>query len=535
MPAEARILQNPRKLPDVQSAALDMTTQLRTSKAGLELIKSFEGFRARAIRLPDGRWTIGHGHLRSAREGVRISKEDAEALLIYDLQRIESAIDDCLLSPLNINQYDALVSFVFNISPGQFRQSEVLRLINEGEHLAAAFAMEAWRRARINGRVTNVDALIRRRAAEKALFLEATDSRALCPTPLIAPLIDPNWQTRKSITDQLGQQAEATASKPEHDVESVSRAVEELADATRLVESGAHSSANGDQAANDDDVPASIARLQKNEMSNENVPDDVSASPTVASSVNRSQRHQHRTPEDAASELRDRISRVLEREEAVAAVRASKKQTQAPKNVALKSSNSGNEISLKIDDLADVPNERANVDAFELSKELSNSRTGTEVSAMPVALGRDTLPSPSKESEGERSKRLSHKVSEVEIARAEEQGDSNFKSMPARSNNDKSASPKILTHPTLKPDYYQMPMSENNDNSPRRGPFIWAMLTMGGVGLAVFGLISFFLKSRATETVSRQEVTFGPMVFFLGLVLALIGAYYYFFRREELD
>ena len=58
-----------------------MTSPLRTTKTGLEFIKRFEGFRARAFRLPDGRWTIGHGHVRSAREGVMISRDDAEALL----------------------------------------------------------------------------------------------------------------------------------------------------------------------------------------------------------------------------------------------------------------------------------------------------------------------------------------------------------------------------------------------------------------------------------------------------------------------
>lgn len=55
------------------------------SRAGVILIKSFEGFRPRAVRGADGRWTIGYGHTRSAREGLTVSEADAELLLQYDL------------------------------------------------------------------------------------------------------------------------------------------------------------------------------------------------------------------------------------------------------------------------------------------------------------------------------------------------------------------------------------------------------------------------------------------------------------------
>ena len=69
-----------------------MTGRLRTSSKGLELIKSFEGFRETATRLPDGRWTIGYGHVRTAREGLNISQKDAEDLLLYDLRPVEDAV-----------------------------------------------------------------------------------------------------------------------------------------------------------------------------------------------------------------------------------------------------------------------------------------------------------------------------------------------------------------------------------------------------------------------------------------------------------
>ncbi len=83
----------------------------RTSRAGVELIKTFEGFRPRAARLPDGRFVVGYGHTQSAREGVRIAEADAHALLIYDLLTVEAAINEWVFAPLTQNQFDALVWF----------------------------------------------------------------------------------------------------------------------------------------------------------------------------------------------------------------------------------------------------------------------------------------------------------------------------------------------------------------------------------------------------------------------------------------
>jgi lysozyme len=167
-----------------------MTGRLRTSRAGLELIKSFEGFRDTAVRLPDGRHTIGYGHMRTAREGLTISEKDAEELLVYDLHVIETALNSMVFAPLNQNQFDALVSLTYNISPGQFRDSEILAYLNAGDFLSAANAFDVWRKARIHGRVMVVDALVRRRAAEKAMFLEHPDGRPTAPTPLVPPTRD---------------------------------------------------------------------------------------------------------------------------------------------------------------------------------------------------------------------------------------------------------------------------------------------------------------------------------------------------------
>lgn len=162
----------------------------QASSVALELIKRFEGFRAHAAQLPDGRWTIGHGHSRTAREGAEVTRDDAEALLIYDLRQVTQVLDEVVFTPLTQNQVDALASFVFNIGVDNFRDSAVLRRINAGAMHEAAFALEIWRKADFAGERIVVDALVRRRAAEKALFLTPQDGFVPTPSPVIAPKAD---------------------------------------------------------------------------------------------------------------------------------------------------------------------------------------------------------------------------------------------------------------------------------------------------------------------------------------------------------
>ncbi len=167
-----------------------MNLRNSVSPAAIELIKRFEGFRRTAARLDDGRWTIGYGHTRSAREGATVSEADAEALLGYDLVDVQAAVNDWTFTPLTQNQFDALVSFVFNIGLEAFRHSAVLRRVNEGALLQAACAMEMWRKADFEGERIMVDALIRRRAAEKALFLTPEDGFVAAPSAVVQPRLD---------------------------------------------------------------------------------------------------------------------------------------------------------------------------------------------------------------------------------------------------------------------------------------------------------------------------------------------------------
>lgn len=160
------------------------------SRDAIELIKRFEGYRRVSAQLGDGRWTIGYGHTKTARPGAEVSENDAEALLTYDLMELTGAVNELTYTPLTQNQFDALVCFAFNIGLENFRHSTVLRRINEGAMLQAACALEMWRKADFEGERIIVDALVRRRAAEKALFLTPTDGWVPAPTPIVRPRID---------------------------------------------------------------------------------------------------------------------------------------------------------------------------------------------------------------------------------------------------------------------------------------------------------------------------------------------------------
>jgi len=168
-----------------------MLSRHRVSRAAIELIKRFEGYRRNAAQLPDGRWTIGYGHTLTAREGAEVSEPDAEALLVYDLIAVQHAVNESVYAPLTQHQFDALCSFAFNLGLDNFRRSQVLKRLNAGAHVQAACAMELWRKTDFEGERIVLDALVRRRASEKAMFLSPDDGVwTPAPSPLLRPAID---------------------------------------------------------------------------------------------------------------------------------------------------------------------------------------------------------------------------------------------------------------------------------------------------------------------------------------------------------
>jgi len=161
-----------------------MRRRHQVSRSGVDMIKTFEGFRPRAARTPTGRWTVGYGHTRSTREDTVVSERDAQALLLYDLMQVTHDLNETVFAPLSQNQFDALVSFAYNIGSDNFSNSAVLKHLNAGEPLRAALSMDIWRKAVV------IDSLVRRRAAERSLFLTPQSGWVPAPSALLPPQID---------------------------------------------------------------------------------------------------------------------------------------------------------------------------------------------------------------------------------------------------------------------------------------------------------------------------------------------------------
>lgn len=159
--------------------------RLKVSREGIVLIKSFEGFRPRAVRNEAGAWVIGYGHTASAREGATVGEPDAELLLQYDLMPVVKALNDGVTTPLNQHQFDALASFAISVGVEAFLQSDVLGRLNSGYPGQAADALIDWPEQLDEG-----DRL-RRRAAERALFVADPASPVALADLLAAPLPPP--------------------------------------------------------------------------------------------------------------------------------------------------------------------------------------------------------------------------------------------------------------------------------------------------------------------------------------------------------
>jgi len=136
--------------------------------AGLSLIKEFEGLRLKAYPDPATGGepiTIGWGHTGGVPLGLTISEAQAEGFLRSDLVRFEKAVNR-LAPKTTKNQFDALVSFAFNLGEGNLEKSTLLRAHNAGNYEGARSEFLRWNRA--NGKV--MAGLTRRREAEAALY-----------------------------------------------------------------------------------------------------------------------------------------------------------------------------------------------------------------------------------------------------------------------------------------------------------------------------------------------------------------------------
>lgn len=143
------------------------------SKEGIEMLKRFEGVRGKPVLKAywdyQG-WSIGYGHL-GAKEGQRITVEEAERLLARDLRWAEREVNGLGVA-LEQCQFDALVSLVYNIGTGQFRSSTVRKLVRESREARAALeeAWYRWNKVTVNGHLQVSAVLGARRGKEYARY-----------------------------------------------------------------------------------------------------------------------------------------------------------------------------------------------------------------------------------------------------------------------------------------------------------------------------------------------------------------------------
>ncbi len=139
---------------------------MRTSQNGINLIKRFESLRLEAYRCPAGIHTIGYGHTAGVRRGDVIDERKAEQLLAEDLREPEAVVNrEC--PGINQNQFDALVSFTFNVGTGNFLKSTLLKCVKANpQNVNIRYEFSRWTRSK----GVELAGLMRRRRAEADLY-----------------------------------------------------------------------------------------------------------------------------------------------------------------------------------------------------------------------------------------------------------------------------------------------------------------------------------------------------------------------------
>ena len=179
---------------------------MRTSVAGRAAIKRREGERLSAYKDSVGIWTIGVGHTTAAgpptvTAGMKITAQQSDEILARDLADVENDVSASVKVPINQNQFDALASLHFNIGPGSFRSSTLLRKLNAKDYAGAADQFLVWNKGTIDGKRVAINGLTIRRKDERAQFLSTTVAAAPEPAPIPKPIAtiepqsvsDGNW------------------------------------------------------------------------------------------------------------------------------------------------------------------------------------------------------------------------------------------------------------------------------------------------------------------------------------------------------
>jgi lysozyme len=159
---------------------------MNMTEAGLDLIRQAEGFRSQAYRDSGGVLTIGYGHTSMAgapavTAGMRVTIDEAESILRRDVAQFALVVRKALRVQLSERQFSALVSFCYNVGGASFARSSVLLSVNSGDYAAVPRRLALWNKAA--GKV--LPGLIKRRAAEAAMFMSADPGKARADEPVV--------------------------------------------------------------------------------------------------------------------------------------------------------------------------------------------------------------------------------------------------------------------------------------------------------------------------------------------------------------
>ncbi len=146
--------------------AITIGILMKLGERGTEILKYFEGCKLTAYQDSVGVWTIGYGHTKGVYDGMTITQDQAEQMLLSELEEYEGYIENMVTVPLTQNQFDALVVWVYNLGPTNFKNSTLLKELNAGNYNAAGQEITRWNKA--GGKV--LAGLVKRREAEAELF-----------------------------------------------------------------------------------------------------------------------------------------------------------------------------------------------------------------------------------------------------------------------------------------------------------------------------------------------------------------------------
>ena len=149
-----------------QLLQIQRNKDMNISNEGLSLIKKFEGCELNSYKCAAGVPTIGYGSTHGIEMGMSISKARAEELLLEDISKFEDIVNESIKVSLSQNQFDAMVSWTFNLGGGNLKSSTLLKVLNGGDYEDVPNQIKRWNKA--NGKV--LEGLIRRREAEALLF-----------------------------------------------------------------------------------------------------------------------------------------------------------------------------------------------------------------------------------------------------------------------------------------------------------------------------------------------------------------------------